>query len=797
MTPFGRLAIALCATAALLPASGRGQHITIDGSLSPGRTLVGPNYTIGANLGKQVGGNLFQSFGIFGLSSGETATFTGPATVANVIGRVTGGNPSSIDGAIKSSIAGANVYLINPAGIVFGPNATVNVSGGFHAATADYLKTADGARFLATNPGGSTLSAAPPAAFGFLNAAPPAITVSGSRFGIGNGQTLGLAGGTISISGATLTAPSGAIYVTSVAGTGEVPLAPGDVSTVTGHGIVTITNQSTLDVSDRNGMTSGGSVFIGGGSIAIDNSIVDADNFGAGPGGKIVLRGDDAITLSNGANIQGNSESSGTAPNIAVSAANLTLDQSNIASGSSGVGAGGNIAVDVRGNLTVEDGAFISAATIGNGAGGTVTVSAGTLTVSGASQIDSATAGAGNAGDVIVNARSAFIGSGGIIQAATFGPGNAGKVEMSVADLLTIMGQPSNTSFITGIGTVADPSATGNAGTVNVTAGSLSIGGFEGEISSSTVGAGNAGNVSVDVAGPIVITGPSGTFPTGIAAFAKSTQGITTGAAGTVRVTADSLSIMQGGQISSATAGPGNGGDVAIAASSDVVLSGFGPEISASSTGGGSAGAITVSAPNLTLQNGASISTQAAIANGGNITLSVGDFLYLLDSKVTTSVLGASGNGGNITIDPQRLVLNHSNIIAQAVAGHGGNITIAAGDFLRSDDSVVSASSQLGIAGTVTISGQETALNGSLVVLPSELRKAIEVLRNSCAARSALPRSSLVQGGRGGLLQDPGAAIPAVYLADRDARPAAPHAMRGARQPATQFVTLDLTTRCD
>src|SRR5579862_9809291 len=125
------------------------QHITIDGTLSPARTLAGPNYTIGANLGKQVGGNLFQSFGIFGLGTGENATFTGPATVTNVIGRVTGGRQSSVNGAINSSINGANVYLINPAGIVFGPNATVNVSGSFRAASADYLRTSDGSRFQA------------------------------------------------------------------------------------------------------------------------------------------------------------------------------------------------------------------------------------------------------------------------------------------------------------------------------------------------------------------------------------------------------------------------------------------------------------------------------------------------------------------------------------------------------------------------------------------------------------------------------------------------------------------------
>src|SRR5208282_3720424 len=173
-----RTFVALAVLAAVTPRGASAQHITIDGRLSPAQTLVGPNYAIGANLGKQVGSNLFQSFGLFGLSTGESAAFTSAgstAPISNVIGRVTGGSPSSINGKIQSTITGANLYLINPSGIIFGPNATVNVSGSFHASTADYLKMSDGAKFQATNPDGSTLSAAPPAAFGFLTASPAKI----------------------------------------------------------------------------------------------------------------------------------------------------------------------------------------------------------------------------------------------------------------------------------------------------------------------------------------------------------------------------------------------------------------------------------------------------------------------------------------------------------------------------------------------------------------------------------------------------------------------------------------------
>jgi large exoprotein involved in heme utilization and adhesion len=81
-----------------------------------------------------------------------------------VIGRVTGDTRCSIDGKAASTITRANLYLINPSGIFFGPNATVDVKGSFHASAADYLKMSDGANFSGDQPSGSTLSAAPTAA---------------------------------------------------------------------------------------------------------------------------------------------------------------------------------------------------------------------------------------------------------------------------------------------------------------------------------------------------------------------------------------------------------------------------------------------------------------------------------------------------------------------------------------------------------------------------------------------------------------------------------------------------------
>jgi len=142
-------------------------QITTDGTLGQALNLPGPDYQIGADLGQQRGGNLFQSFQDFNLQSWESATFSGPNHIQNVISRVTGGNPSNIDGLFRSTILGADVYFLNPYGIVFGPNAQLDVQGSFHASTADYLRLGEGGRFDARNPSNSILTVAPIASFGF------------------------------------------------------------------------------------------------------------------------------------------------------------------------------------------------------------------------------------------------------------------------------------------------------------------------------------------------------------------------------------------------------------------------------------------------------------------------------------------------------------------------------------------------------------------------------------------------------------------------------------------------------
>ena len=129
----------LLAIPILASSLGTNAEVTLDGTLGRSGALPGPDYLIGADLGQQHGGNLFHSFQDFNLNRFESATFSGPNSINNVINRVTGGNSSNIDGLIRSTIS-ANMYFLNPNGIMFGPNARLDVQGSFHASTAHYLR---------------------------------------------------------------------------------------------------------------------------------------------------------------------------------------------------------------------------------------------------------------------------------------------------------------------------------------------------------------------------------------------------------------------------------------------------------------------------------------------------------------------------------------------------------------------------------------------------------------------------------------------------------------------------------
>jgi len=219
---------------------------------------------------------------------------------SNILGRVTGGNISNIFGTIQTTGFGsANLFLMNPAGFLFGPNATINVGGMVAFTSADYLRLqgagGDGI-FYADAAANSILTSSPVAAFGFLGSNPGAITVQGSQLSVTPGQSISLVGGNITVQSgvlddgitiqpAGLTARGGQINLASVASPGEILTGTlAQVPNINGQsfgalGTIQVSEQSVIDVSGNGG----GTVLIRGGQFVLDNSTISANVTGPGP----------------------------------------------------------------------------------------------------------------------------------------------------------------------------------------------------------------------------------------------------------------------------------------------------------------------------------------------------------------------------------------------------------------------------------------------------------------------------------------------------------------------------------
>ncbi len=194
------------------------QNVTLDGTLGTPETLTGANYQIPQSVGETVGNNLFHSFGNFNLNSNEAAIFESAGNIRNILSRVTGGNPSSIDGLIRTLGSDVNFFLINPSGIVFQENARLDITGSFVGSTANAIQFGEQGFFSATNlQTPSQLLTINPSAL-FFNQLQPGKIESKSNLQIANNRSLLLVGGDINLDGGGLNALGGRLELAGLAG---------------------------------------------------------------------------------------------------------------------------------------------------------------------------------------------------------------------------------------------------------------------------------------------------------------------------------------------------------------------------------------------------------------------------------------------------------------------------------------------------------------------------------------------------------------------------------------------------
>ncbi len=736
--------------------------VTLDGTMGAAGPVTGPDYIIPDTVGQTRGANLFHSFGQFSLTSNESATFTGPSSIQNVISRVTGGGVSSIDGRLCSQIPNANFYLINPSGIVFGPNAQLDVSGSFHASTADYLRLADGGRFDARDPGASILTVAPPGAFGFLAHSPAPIEVQGSSLAVPSGKGVSLVGGNVTMTGSrpgvsTLAAPSGRIDIVSVASAGEAKFTPDgvDVGSFAAFGAVAMTNTALLNVSGD----PGGSIVIRGGRLTIDNSGADfsqtalysalnAASTGAtdhpGTAIDIQLTGD---MVMHGAEISASSFGTGRGGNVRVDSDTLTLigqaptavepfgRSATIVARAFAEGKGGDISLAMR-ELNLRDGAAVTTEVLGAGDGGDINVTARSLNVSGTNYgaaIATTTNATGNAGSLTVSAdaitlRGGMGGLTGLTTQVTSNSGasaNAGELSISTNRLDVLDGAQINSGIFGGSGV---------GGHVQITSDKIFLSGrnpagFPSGIFSTVDGiptTGVGGNVDIKV----------GELQMADGAEIAASAGLTQGGAGNISIAANDISLQSGAIITSQTFGTRSAGNTIIEANR---ISLTGPSSAGQFTGifalagvnGGDAGAIDIRTGELELRDGAQIDSSTSGPGAGGAIDIRADRVVVAghdDTNERRSSIGAStrvfsifsafatGRGGDVNITAGSVELRDRGLITveSDSKGSGGNLRITADNVSLSAGSSISAtSSATGAAGGINVAADTLTLRDS------------------------------------------------------------------------------------
>jgi filamentous hemagglutinin family protein len=675
--------------------SGNGNNFDITGGTSRGQTL-------------------FHSFQDFSVPTNGAANFANPAGIRDTISRVTGGSFSDINGRINSN--GANFFLINPNGIVFGPNAQLNVGRAFMASTANGINLVDaGGRAITfgTNPNGDAplLTINPNVFFNVSS-----LTMGGRNGQINNfgtlkttnpNQYIGLIGGNVSMNGGEIIAPGGKVELGGLNQAGAIGFS-------LDNGVQLPTNVERGNVSLVTAGTSPSIINIesvGGGSVGVFAKDITLQGKGT------YIRAGIATGLGSPTATAGdiNLDASGDISFDGLSGAFSTVN-------TGAVGKGGNIKINTR-NLSVTNGSELASSTVGQGDAGNVKITAsdniffdGTKDNFNSGAFSTVDQGAvGKGGNIEINTRNLSVTNGARLTASTEGQGNAGTIKITATGDISFDGIKDG--YKSKILSNLDQGGVGKGGNIEINTRNLSVTNGT-QIQASTSGQGDAGNIKLTATGDIF-------FDDG-AAFSTVEQG-GVGKGGNIEIDTHNFSVTNGAQIQASTSGQGDAGNIKLTATGDISFDGIddrkdGSNSAALSTveqrGVGKGGNIEIDTRNLSLSNGSvlasgtkgqgdagnikitatndisfdgskdgfnsgafSIVAKEGMGKGGNIEINTGNLSLTNQARITSSNFG-QGDTGNIIVNANTITLKKGGIFSDATNSTGGDLNIITKDYL-------------------------------------------------------------------------------------------------------------------
>ncbi|MDF5722079.1 MAG: filamentous hemagglutinin N-terminal domain-containing protein [Rhizonema sp. PD37] len=651
-------------------------QITPDSSLPRNSTVKLEGNTRTIEGGTQAGRNLFHSFQQFSVPTGSTAFFNNASDIQNIISRVTGGSISNIDGLIRAQ-GTANLFLLNPNGIIFGRGAALSIGGSFLGTTARSLKFADGTEFGISTPQQTPLlTVSVPIGLQYNGTVAPLQVASQVQDDNGQvvglqvkpGKTLALVGGEVQLNGGSLQAANGRIELGGVTGSGTAGLQVNGDSFFLSYPVdlplanVSIQNGSKIDVTSK-----------GTGSVAIT-----------------------ALNL----DISGNSKVfAGIAPG-------LTADASP-----------GDITLNATGNLKINQSQVANIANIDtDGNTGNINVSGNVVQLTGGGQLRTRTLGNGNAGNINIQAGEIFITNPAYsfvypftvddqpaLDASNYinddyvnaghQTGRSGNISLQANGSITLIGEGADrenkvistynayggkgggdillkaNNFIS----LSNANLISSSFSQDRGAGNILLDGKEfvslinnSAVSAISFGSGNSGNIMIKSLGPVTLQ--ASRLSTNIGSTDPEFPAAQ-GNAGNINLSGRSVSVKDGAIVTAVSTNSGKPGDIEVNAQEFVELSGTGPLLPPENSriDGNIYSLLTTS------------SDEQAQGSAGNININVPTgTLRLLDSANIRSDSKSSFSGGNINVNALALDLTGGGQIFTTTnsSGNAGNINL-------------------------------------------------------------------------------------------------------------------------